>query len=308
MRYPVGKLYVEIDSVTNFDWEGKSQNVFVRLTCPPYTVYTANAVAREEEVEPGKLKQCLYFGNQFLIPIHNNFNTLTVEVVSTLSKGWIRKYKQDFVLAKFQIRLPDIKINPETGRPGFNGQMELPLDTSLDFKKLGLKHTGQTPLDQSCLRLTVKEKTHPYSMLRQNPNRDIIEDRRQKETFGIRDVSPVLSRTKMVLYYFDWFKQIDTFIHHFDYPKFSRCCYLLLMLVIFLFESRYLLTYLLLILLLVVISYSDFFAVRLQPKLREYFFDESLMHPLLKEQNNVIKFEEVGFTKLQSRLITNEQV
>ena len=42
-------------------------------------------------------------------------------------------------------------------------------------------------------------------MFQRNPNRDIIEDRKQKDAYLFKDMSLVLARTKMVIYYFEWF-------------------------------------------------------------------------------------------------------
>jgi hypothetical protein len=98
---------------------------------------------KEGNTEGKEVKQrhklSLDFNQQFYIPIHNYFNTLTIEIVNQLSKGWIRKYKQEFVLAKFDIRLPDIRINPETGETNFDGNINLPIDKLIDYKKLGMK-------------------------------------------------------------------------------------------------------------------------------------------------------------------------
>jgi len=95
-------------------------------------------------------------------------------------------------------------------------------------------------------------------MLTWNPNRDIIENRPIKETYGVKDIGHVLSRTKMALYYVDWLIGIDTFIHHFDYPRFSNCCYFTLMLVIFFYDPAYLLSFLVIILFVVIFAYSPY--------------------------------------------------
>lgn len=73
-------------------------------------------------------------------------------------------------------------------------------------------------------------------MLVQNPNREIIEDRRIKDSFSIKDVSSVLNRTKMVLFYVEWFLEIDTFVHQFVYPRFSKVVYVALLLTINFFD------------------------------------------------------------------------
>ena len=67
--------------------------------------------------------------------------------------------------------------------------------------------------EQSSLKIHISDMTRIESIISVNPNRDIIEDRRQKESFSIKDISSVLARTKMFFFYFEWFLEVDTFIH-----------------------------------------------------------------------------------------------
>jgi hypothetical protein len=45
------------------------------------------------------------------------------------------------VLAKFDLRFPDIKVSPDnTSSPDtFSGEYKLPLDEFIDYKKMGMK-------------------------------------------------------------------------------------------------------------------------------------------------------------------------
>jgi len=43
------------------------------------------------------------------------------------------------VLARYEIRLPDIKVNPESNLNNNNGVFKLPLDEFIDYKKMGMK-------------------------------------------------------------------------------------------------------------------------------------------------------------------------
>lgn len=117
------------------------------------------------------------------------------------------------MLAKYDLRLPDINANKS------NGVYRLPLDEFIDYKKMGMKpilsNTTVVKESQSCLKLKLDDLTRIESILANNPNRDIVEDRKQKESFSIKDVSNVLARTKMVLFYVEWFLEVDTWIHQF---------------------------------------------------------------------------------------------
>ena len=43
------------------------------------------------------------------------------------------------MLARFDIRLPDIKSNPLKNCDDFDGSFSLPLDEFIDYKKMGMK-------------------------------------------------------------------------------------------------------------------------------------------------------------------------
>lgn len=40
-RYPVGKLLLEIKDIQNFEWS--SENLFIKISCHPYVLYTKRA-------------------------------------------------------------------------------------------------------------------------------------------------------------------------------------------------------------------------------------------------------------------------
>lgn len=82
--------------------------------------------------------------------MHNYFNTITIEVVNQLNRGWIRETKQEVVISQFDIRIPDIKhLYDEENQKSVNDQkrlvnelgfIKLPLDEFLDYRKMGMKY------------------------------------------------------------------------------------------------------------------------------------------------------------------------
>lgn len=99
----------------------------------------------------------------------------------------------------------------------------------------------------------------------------------------------------MIIFYFEWFLEIDAFVFQFHYPKFSKYAFVLSLLVTFLFNPQYLLTYLVLIALGIVFTHSKYYEERVQPKIIAMFFDESLKHPLLRHRNGVKKQDEISY-------------
>ena len=40
LLYPVGKILLEIHDIENFEWEGESANVYLRITLNPYVLFS----------------------------------------------------------------------------------------------------------------------------------------------------------------------------------------------------------------------------------------------------------------------------
>jgi len=124
-RYSVGKLLLEIKDIQNFEWS--SENLFIKITCNPFVLYTKKASQLKREVikvrkplqyddvneivegkddqiekkNQGTQIQNLYtnrqiytlrFRQKFFIPIHNHFNTITIEIVNHINKGFFKEY------------------------------------------------------------------------------------------------------------------------------------------------------------------------------------------------------------------------
>lgn len=64
------------------------------------------------------------------------------------------------------------------------------------------------------------------SMIVFNPNRDIVEDRRKKISYGFKDISTVMTRTKLIIFLFEYLKDIDRPVIYFDYPRYSLLWFL----------------------------------------------------------------------------------
>lgn len=289
-RYPVGKLLLEIKDIQNFEWS--SENLFIKITCHPYVLYTKRAsyLKREKikvrkppeyndfgEILEGKDPsadltklnthiQCLYqdkqihtlkFRQKFYIPIHNHFETLSIEIVNQKNKGFFTEYQEKIRLAKYDIRIPDIlelfdikrfkskeeeleNFTDQTLNINKRGYLKLPLDELIDYKRMGMKgHEANQSIvktEQANLQIRVIDMTTHRSILVENPNKGIIEDRKQKESYTFKEMNQVLARAKLVIFYWEWFINIDTFIYQFHYPKFSYIAWALILFLIATFD------------------------------------------------------------------------
>lgn len=106
------------------------------------------------------------------------------------------------------------------------------------------------------LILRVRDMTRIDSYPVRNPNREIVEDRRQKTNYSIKDISVVMTRSKLVILMFEVLKKIDAPIWHFDYPRVSIAWYIALQLINYFFDPEFLLTYICLLLMTIMVVYS----------------------------------------------------
>lgn len=66
--------------------------------------------------------------------------------------------------------------------------------------------------EQANLQIRVTDMTTHRTILVENPNKGIVEDRKQKENYNFKEIYQVLARAKLLIFYWDWFINIDTFI------------------------------------------------------------------------------------------------
>jgi hypothetical protein len=59
-----------------------------------------------------------------------------------------------------------------------------------------------------------------------NPNRDIIEDRRRKQGYSLKEIKTVLTRMRLLIFCYEWLKTVDREVVYFDYPRYSVMWYL----------------------------------------------------------------------------------
>ena len=52
MLYPVGKILLEIHDIENFEWEGESANVYLRITLNPYVLFS-------KQIDKNSYRKCL---------------------------------------------------------------------------------------------------------------------------------------------------------------------------------------------------------------------------------------------------------
>ena len=70
------------------------------------------------------------------------------------------------------------------------------------------------------------DMTRIDSMVVANPNRDIIEDRRTKQGYTLKEIKTVLTRMKLLIFAYEFLKTVDRQVVYFDYPRYSLAWYI----------------------------------------------------------------------------------
>ena len=89
----------------------------------------------------------------------------------------------------------------------------------------------------------------------------------------------------------------DMFVFYFYYPRFSYSCWAFGQIMIYYFDSQYLLTYITLIAMWIVAVYSEYWEKNISPKINEIFFRPDLLNKLLMSTNNVLTMDEIMHVK-----------
>jgi len=141
------------------------------------------------------------------------------------------------------------------------------------------------------------------SMIVYNPNRDIMEDRPAISDYSIKQMSGVLTRTRLLLSMLEFIISSDNFIFYFYYPRFSYFMWIMFQLIIYFFNAQYLLTYILILLIFMVLQFSAPWERRLTPVLKTIFFNDNLLHPCLMMNNNILTKDHIDQVKNINQLL-----
>lgn len=140
-----------------------------------------------------------------------------------------------------------------------------------------------------------------------NPNRMIVEDRPWNEDYSFKEVSTVLTRLKLVITMLENIINADMFVFYFYYPRFSYSCWIFGQLLIYFFDSDYLLSYIILIAIWIVAAYSEYWEKNITPLIDDLFFRQDLLNKDLMSTNNVMTMDEILHVKSVNSLLENAE-
>ena len=140
-----------------------------------------------------------------------------------------------------------------------------------------------------------------------NPNRMITEDRQWNEDYSFKQMSTVLTRLRLGITMLENLINADMFVFYFYYPRFSYSCWVLGHIIIYFWDTRYLLMYLILIIIWIVAAYSEFWEKHITPILNEIFFRPDLLNKDLMSTNNVMTMDEMMHVKSTNALLESQE-
>lgn len=140
-----------------------------------------------------------------------------------------------------------------------------------------------------------------------NPNRMIMEDRPWNDDYSFKEVSTVLTRLKLVITLLENIINADMFVFYFYYPRFSYSCWVFGQLIIYFFDSAYILTYITLIAIWIIASYSEYWEKNIEPILNELYFRQDLLNKDLMSTNNVMTMDEIMHVKSVNTLLESQE-
>ena len=145
------------------------------------------------------------------------------------------------------------------------------------------------------------------SSIMYNPNRNIVEDRPFNDDYSFKEVSTVLTRTKLVITFLENIINADMFVFYFYYPRFSYACWVFGQLFIYFFNCDYIMSYIVLICIWIVAAYSQFWEKNITPVINDLFFRQDLLNKDLMSTNNVMTMDEIMHVKSVNSLLESQE-
>ena len=157
------------------------------------------------------------------------------------------------------------------------------------------------------LFLKVVDMTRLDASIMYNPNRKIVEDRPWNDDYSFKDISTLLTRTKLVITFLENIINADMFVFYFWYPRFSYVCWIFGQVLIYFWDNQYIFTYLVLICMWIVAAHSEFWEKNISPIVNELFFRPDLLNKHLMSTNNVMTMDEIMHVKSVNLLLESQE-
>ena len=123
----------------------------------------------------------------------------------------------------------------------------------------------------------------------QNPNQRVAENRLLTNNFNIKEAKFTVKRLKRMQLYLLYLNQMKNDIFKYKYPKFSNLCFLLCILIVFLYNPNQFLCNLMVILFILFGINNPYLRRKIDPIVKLYFFRDDLMNPYARQNIQTLK-------------------
>lgn len=100
-RYSFGKIHIRLNTLSFFPTQG---SIFIKISLPPFSIESKRVRGMEpdkEKIEKLGPKLDYSFKQDFYIPIHNRYSMIRIQIINTVSEGWLRGKQAQTILKDF---------------------------------------------------------------------------------------------------------------------------------------------------------------------------------------------------------------
>ena len=230
----------------------QSGKIRIKVSLGPYTMPTKTITSGF----------CFTFNQKFILPKHNRFQKLKINIYKIKEGGMIFKKDTEKLITSYEIPLPNL-VN-------IYYLSKNPIEVKL--KPIKEKHKKKEKYSNMGLEFKFYDWSSLLGLAVKNTNKHVLDDYSLYSKDGSSSepysISIVLKRIKRVL---KMFKDIMSFYHmlqHFKYPILSSIIELCVVLYCFCCNPRYLLTHIIIFIMIIIIYYSSIFQTHALPKIK----------------------------------------
>lgn len=260
--YIYGKMHLEIASILIPGFEG---NVFVNVILPPYHF---------------KSKLALYTNNfpikqVFLLPIHNRFEILKLEIVTVNHQGLFQKKEVEEKLCEHNILIPDVVNDFFSLNKTFEVEMEN-MSKNVKISKITMK-------------IRIRNYTSITAAVEKCKNKKFLENCSMEKSEDDISINVLFKRLKKIIMLISDLKDQWKILFRFKYPLFSSLMCFSISIYFMFFEIRYFITHILFFIAYIIFIYSSYYEEYLSPYSEKFIF--SYKNPYYFESNVVTKVD-----------------
>jgi len=260
--YIYGKLVIEMGHIEIKNFEG---NIIANITLMPYTFKTKQVTG----LETFSIKQI------FILPIHNRFEIMKIEIFSKVHQGLFQKKEIDEKIGECQILIPDVLNNyffPDK-----------PVEVEIHNNNKNIKN-----VDKILISFKITNYSSSLALATKNRNKNVLEDMTISKSEEEISIKTFFKRMKKMITLMKEFKNQYKSLFRFKYPVYSLILWIILVLYFLFCDITYIVFHVLLVISYVIFMYSTVFKNYISPFNERYIF----------KYQNPYDFESIVMTKI----------